>query len=192
MSFTKVVVEIEGVSPYSQSLRIPSAPRGKYDEHEEANWLKKAHINSKGFLCIPAAGVATGLASAVRLRGTKVKGNARTSLSTLFRGGVMVEGDLIPTSVKSKDVRGEWIDSSPQGKPGQTGVMRKFPVVDAGWRASFKIAILNSQIPVEDVIQAIHDLGVIVGLGRWRPEKGGKNGRFRVLKHDVVEEESVG
>jgi hypothetical protein len=58
-------------------------------------------------------------------------------------------------------------------------VLRRFPLI-ASWEASFDVFILDPII-TEDVFREMVEIaGMFIGIGRFRPEKGGTNGRFRI------------
>jgi len=48
------------------------------------------------------------------------------------------------------------------------------------WRTTFKVAFNAGVMSAEQVINAFNVAGFGVGVGEWRPEKDGQNGRFHV------------
>ena len=62
-------------------------------------------------------------------------------------------------------------------------VPRAFPVFNR-WQAEFDFLITDNIITEAIFEETIKAAGVIVGLGRFRAEKGGRNGRFNVTRID--------
>ncbi|HET8721021.1 MAG TPA: hypothetical protein VFM24_03265, partial [Nitrospira sp.] len=58
-------------------------------------------------------------------------------------------------------------------------VYRRFPIL-APWSATFNALILDPEITKELFERMLDVAGKFRGIGRWRPEKGGQNGRFIV------------
>jgi hypothetical protein len=48
------------------------------------------------------------------------------------------------------------------------------------WRATFDIYILDPIITEPVFREMVEIAGMFIGIGRFRPEKGGTNGRFKI------------
>jgi hypothetical protein len=48
------------------------------------------------------------------------------------------------------------------------------------WAATFDVIVLDPIISAEIFEEMLTMAGMFIGIGRFRPEKGGTNGRFRV------------
>lgn len=59
---------------------------------------------------------------------------------------------------------------------------RRFPSMPAPWSATFDVYILDPIITEQIFREMIELAGIFVGIGQFRPEKGGHNGRFRIEK----------
>ena len=55
---------------------------------------------------------------------------------------------------------------------------RHSPVVDTGWLMTFDVYILDPIITEAIFREMVEIAGMFIGIGRFRPEKGGTNGRF--------------
>jgi hypothetical protein len=62
-------------------------------------------------------------------------------------------------------------------------VKRTFPVVPK-WEGAVVFAILDETITRTVFEEHIKAVGMLVGVGRFRPENGGMNGRFEVVSID--------
>jgi hypothetical protein len=60
-------------------------------------------------------------------------------------------------------------------------VPRRFPIVNE-WQATFDVYILDPIITQDVFTEMVEIAGMFIGIGRFRPEKGGTNGRFRIEK----------
>lgn len=49
-----------------------------------------------------------------------------------------------------------------------------------GWAAEITAEIDPSMLNEQDVVNLVNRAGFSVGIGEWRPEKGGENGRFEL------------
>ena len=56
------------------------------------------------------------------------------------------------------------------------------------WRATINVSFNRAMISPEQIINAFEAGGFGVGIGEWRPEKGGSNGRFKVVTDSSTEE----
>tara|TARA_B100001250_G_scaffold399819_1_gene409622 strand:- start:48 stop:695 length:648 start_codon:yes stop_codon:yes gene_type:complete len=56
------------------------------------------------------------------------------------------------------------------------------------WGAIFKISVDISKLSIQDVITLTDNAGFSVGIGDWRPERGGEFGRFTVDTSVPVEQ----
>ena len=58
-----------------------------------------------------------------------------------------------------------------------------------GWRVKVSAQIDSSLLTVQNVIDLTNRAGFSVGIGEWRPEKGGEFGRFEVDTSQPIEQE---
>jgi hypothetical protein len=191
----EIVAEIRGMTPYSQSRQFEKTgafekkSKESDDAYEARTWRGKMHVTEDGFVKIPADGIKQCIVRAARDWGQKIKGRGNKTWGALFEGGVMV-GRSPVLNVKAEDVECESFMCDAQGNKGDRSskrVRRSFPMIPAGWTAEVVITILNDDIQLEIVEQVLSKAGLIVGLGRYRPGKGGNNGMFVVT--DFAERE---
>ena len=173
---------LEGISPYSQS-RYHDTPRLNDKETPEAfdrrTWREHAHYDPQTReVYIPAMSVKFAVAEAARRLAIKKKGQQTYTKNML--SGILVPAN-IPLGVKVDDLKEERFFANLDGiRGGQKRGMRGYPIVPAGWRATAEIMILDEAIPEEIVERCLAEAGNLIGIGRFRPEKGGFLGRFVV------------
>lgn len=179
---------IEGFSYYSQSRRLPdSGPLAKkedesWDDYEERVWKDKMHITKDGYVELPAMAIKQAIDKAAADAGEKIKGRGNKTWGKIFTGGVMVLED-VKLNVKATDVEHKTFSCDPGGAKADDArrrVNRTFPMIPPGWKGKVKILVSNASIPADKVELYLRNAGVSVGVGRFRPSKGGNNGMFHV------------
>jgi hypothetical protein len=58
-------------------------------------------------------------------------------------------------------------------------VPRRFPIIPE-WETTFDVFILDPIITEDVFREMVQIAGMFIGIGRFRPEKGGTNGRFTI------------
>ena len=175
-------VEIEGVSTYSQSKMYTPAPQRKQaSEYEKETWRERCHVNDEGFIFIPPMAFKNALWEAARYLQIKVPGmRGKTYIDFFVRGLLVMDPIVLPT--KKADVEGEWLFVPSDGRRGGGSRVQKcFPIIKQ-WGGELKVYVLDERITPEVFKEHIVAAGQFVGIGRFRPERGGFNGRFRVRK----------
>ena len=80
------------------------------------------------------------------------------------------------------------VDSRPVTIPSTKGkIMRHRPRFD-DWKANFDIMVNDDLLAIESVHLLLNEAGITVGIGDYRPAKGGPFGCFRVTKFEVVDD----
>jgi hypothetical protein len=171
-------VNILGLGIYSQS-RAHEAPKKNGESHEDYDkrtW--KEHLHTKdGIVIIPETAIIQCIHSGVRYLGEKKKGMA--TWTKHFEGGIAMFEPAI-TNIQVKDVTYEDIYSNADGVRGSgKRVYRRFPIM-APWSAKFSVTVLDPEITEDVFVRHLEVAGKYRGIGRWRPEKGGQNGRFAI------------
>jgi hypothetical protein len=187
----QVKVHLESIpgSPYSQSGKhdTPFLDRESHEDHDLRTWRNKCTTNKEGQVCIPAMGLKQALDSAAYKLGEKVPGRRGAMFKSFFASGFFCDHD-VPISngapIKASEAEGITIWAHTSGKRG-TGsrVRRKFPIFQK-WQGIAEFTILDDVITPEVFERHVKGAGMIVGIGRFRPEVGGTNGRFRATKFE--------
>jgi hypothetical protein len=61
-------------------------------------------------------------------------------------------------------------------------VPRRFPSIPAGWTTTFDVYILDPIITEQIFTEMLELAGMFIGIGQFRPQNGGTNGRFKIEK----------
>lgn len=176
-------IGLKSITPYSQSRlhESPKFEKEKPDEYEARTWKEKGTFNEAGEVCIPAMALKMSIDEAVKRLGLQVPGRGKTTYSKFFVAGQICESD-VPIGVHKDDVQPIKIWANADGVRGSgKRVKRIFPVYPK-WSGTARFAILDESIPKDIFERAVIEAGRLIGIGRFRPEKGGFNGRFAVEK----------
>lgn len=186
MGIRTAVVTIEGIAPLSQSNFFSSEKRKdeSHEEFEKRAWPERMHVNADGFVYVPGRAFKYAIDEAQKRRGTKTgKGGGKETFTKFFQAGVDVAGDLT-LKTKASSVKPIPIMASARGQKGKdagTRVRRLIPTI-AKWGGVLEIIVLDDTIPADELEKTLDDAGLFVGVGQFRPENQGSNGRFVVKK----------
>jgi len=181
-----VVVQIEGTSKYSSSRAHITDHLDKegHDDFEKRTWREKCHYDAAGSIFIPPMAFKQALDKAASRLGMKIPGKRNATYTKHFLAGVLCI-DPAPLGIRKDLVPGEWVYCNADGVRGSgKRVWRCFPVVEPGWQAAVEFKILDDTITREIFEEHMKEAGSLVGVGRFRPERGGYYGRFKVLEYD--------
>ena len=187
MQFTVATITIEGQSPLSHS-RQHDEPRLEGESHEDYDkrtWMHKlntATVNGKPTVIIPAHGMHQAIIAAAKYSKRQIPGQGKATWTAKFTSGIaLIDNPVL--NIDPGTVPNIAISANADGIRGSgKRVMRRFPMIAPGWKTTFDVHILDPII-TESIFREMIDLaGMFIGIGRFRPEKGGQNGRFLVTK----------
>ena len=185
MTPSVATLTIVGISPYSQS-RMHDEPKldgEAADAHDLRTWRHKMNVdtrNGKTLVVIPAHGVQQTLAAAAKYSKRQIPGQGKATWTAKFSAGIGIFEDPA-TDVLAKNVRMIAISANADGIRGSgKRVIRRFPIVPPGWQSVFDVHILDPIITEAVFREMVALAGMFIGIGRFRPEKGGTNGRFNI------------
>lgn len=176
------ICSLASLSPYNQSRQHFTAKLDKETpaDWEERTWREKAHYDENGEAYIPPMAFKSCISSAAAMLDMKIPGKGNAKYNKHFVAGIMVT-DLLRLGVKREEVKAQWLSLDPQGRKGGMGVLRGFPHF-AKWQGVIRVHILDDTIPKDIFERVIREAGNFVGIGQFRPQKGGYYGRFEVTE----------
>ena len=185
----EVTFSLKSLAPYSPSRRtdsdFPKEVKEKPADYEERTWREKAHWNAKGQFYIPSIQFLKALQSTASYLSEKIPGKGQSTWSKNFRAGITCfseEGIVCPEYTR-KNVPEIRVHCDAQGMKGGKGgsqVVRVFPQIPS-WAGELSLVIIDSTISPELLERYLKECGLLNGVGRWRPQNGGLNGRFEVV-----------
>jgi len=181
----KVRVELVSMSAYSQSRKIVSEAGNKEQkaEFEKRVWRERMHCDDSGECFIPPMQFKKSVEIAAKFLRMRIPEKDRSEYGKHFRAGILVTEPLM-LGVSRDDVKGEWLYVSSKGTPGGARrVMKCFPYFPS-WKGIVTFHVLDDTI-TEDVFEKhLIEAGNFVGIGRFRPERGGFYGRYQPKSFD--------
>ncbi len=188
-----VTARLTGVTAYSQSKMVdkevfPELNKEKPDDFDRRMWREKSTYDADGTICIPAMALKMAVDEAIKRLNIGIQGRGKSTYSKFFVAGQICNED-VPLGIHRDKVDGIEIWANSDGVRGSgKRVKRRFPIVHAGWSGIAHFSLLDDIIPAEVFERALIESGRLVGIGRFRPEKGGLLGRYAV--EDFVWSES--
>lgn len=176
-----VEVDLVSTAPYSQS-RMHDAPKindreGK-DAYEQRTWREKCTTDTSGIICIPAMAFKQALDDVAKMLGMQIPGKGKSTYTKHFKAGVICESD-VSIGLHKDDVPSVTINANADGVRGSgKRVSRTFPVVSE-WKGTARFAVLDDTVTKEVFEKHLIEAGRFIGVGRFRPQNGGLNGRFK-------------
>ena len=173
-----VAVTIKGVTPLLMH-RFPMAGADDTSKSRTGvpDWKAEAEValyrDEKGIIYQPASHIEGALKQASKT--LKVPGKRGATYSKLVGSALSVVPDAIPHKIQ------DWHTDARPVVIQRARIIRYRPVFDK-WELAFEILIADDQLPAEVVKQAIDHAGQYVGIGDFRPGKGGKFGKFIVTE----------
>lgn len=137
-----------------------------------------------GELYMPGAAISRMLREAGG--GHKMRGS-RKSLKYIVPAAIMVTDEFLPLihPETNKPLKDFEVDSRPVTIPATKGrIMRHRPRLDK-WRARFKLVVHDDVLAVDTIHTLMTEGGARIGVGDYRPEKGGPFGVFQVTRWEV-------
>lgn len=176
-----VITELKSISPYSQSkhYETPKLEKEQSADYERRTWRDRCHANEEGYIFIPPMAFKKCIAEAGSFLQEKIPGRGKSNYTKHFKAGILVMDPLV-LPIKKDDVEGEWLFVPSDGKPGgSTRVSKCFPLIHE-WQGKVTFYVLDETI-TEDVFKRhLVEAGNFIGVGRFRPARGGFYGRFVV------------
>ena len=179
------IATLKSEAPYSQSRsyshEIERLNAETADAYEKRTWRNKCHAWTDGKIYIPPMAFKMGLDAAFKSLGRQIPGKGKSTYTKYSVAGILCTVP-IHLPMTSEDVACDMIYANSDGVRGSgKRVWRMFPRIDS-WRADVEFSVLADQITKEIFEEHLAYAGAFVGIGRFRPEKGGFYGRFSVEK----------
>lgn len=176
-------VTMRSVSTFGFSRFYDDPPKEKkegHDEYEKRTWRERCHYDpATGQLFIPAMMFKKSITAAAKLLKHKIPGKGNSTYIKHFEAGILVT-EPVDLPEKKDTVPGYTTMCSANGVPGGGKRVKKtFPMV-TNWKGQVTYYVLDDTI-TEDVFEEhVKEAGQLVGIGYFRPERGGYWGRYMV------------
>lgn len=173
------ICRIKSLSAYSSSRahETPKLDREISDAYEKRTWREKAHVDS-GRIYIPPMAFKMGLDRAAKMLGEQIPGKGKATYTKFFESGVLCTQPVFIADAVEMECERVYANADGVRGSGKR-VWRLFPRIN-NWTAEVCFEVLAGEITKEVFERHLKQAGLFVGVGRFRPEKGGFFGRYSV------------
>jgi hypothetical protein len=171
-------VSLKSMSPYSQSRphQEPAYENENPGDYDKRTWQSHLHVEN-GFVVLPGKALYTAICDAAQYSMRKIVGNF--TWTKKFESGIVIfENPSL--GIRPEDVGFIDVYCDSKGKRnGSSRVMRRYPQIPE-WQMTFDIHVIDPIITEDMLSEMIGMAGLYKGIGRYRPENRGTNGRFEL------------
>lgn len=185
MDYITANVTIIGNAALSQSHQHyePSLEGESPDDYDKRTWRSKLNtlmVDGKNTVVIPNMALQWALVDGAKFSKKQIEGYGRSTWTQRFQSGVSVITPGV-LNVDPDTVNFVTISANVDGRRGSgKRVPRRLPQILPPWEAAFTALILDPMITEEVFIEMLEYAGMFIGVGQFRPQNGGSNGRFDV------------
>ena len=183
-----VTAKLKSISPMGQSKAFSSKKETgeSHDHFEDRCWRERMHVDDNGEISIPPMAIKNCLSDCAKFLSETVAGKGKATYTKHFEAGVMVvePGKL---NIKAKDIQPLRLHVPSDGrKGGTTRVWKNFPCIPK-WECEIEIILLDPLLigNTDKVKEYLEHAGKFIGIGFFRPRRGGYWGRFEVIEFKV-------
>ena len=177
----RAIVTIEGTAPYSASRQHFSdyLEGESHDAYEKRTWREKANYDKDGIVFIPAMAFKQAIDLAAKRLNIPDPDNKRANFTKYFASDTYAE-DNMSIGVHKDEMPPKAINANVDGVRGSgKRVQRIFPQTPT-WGGTIPFIVMEEKITPDIFKRVFESAGRSIGVGQFRPEKGGVNGRFIV------------
>lgn len=178
--------QLKSTAAYSQSKKVdedifPKLPKEGHDDYDKRLWREKStFVGDTDQVAIPAMGLKMSVDEACKRLGLKIPGRKSSTYAKNFVAGQLCMEDVaLGIDKKALQFIDIWANADGVRGSGKR-VKRRFPFI-LQWEGTAQFALLDEIIPKDVFEKCLTEAGRLIGIGRFRPEKGGLNGRFEVV-----------
>lgn len=177
-------VTLQGITPLSHSRQHdePKLDGENHDAYDARTWRSKLNVatrDGKRTVIIPAHGMHQAIIAAAKYSKRQIPGQGKATWTAKFTAGIALLDDPA-LNIDPETVASVTISANADGIRGSgKRVLRRFPVIPE-WQTTFDVYVLDPIITEAVFREMVEIAGMFVGIGRFRPEKGGTNGRFKI------------
>lgn len=180
-------VHLESVSAYSQSAYydVPKLDKELPKDYEARTWRERMHVTDDGNVFIPPMSFKNCLAEAAKYLSIKIPGKRNATYTKHFLSGILVT-DMLVLPERKDEVKGEWLFVPSDGKTGGgSRVLKCFPLIPK-WQGDMVFYVMDETITKDPFVDTLQAAGTFIGVGRFRPQRGGYYGRFKMTEIDWI------
>lgn len=181
---------------FGKPVTTARAKNQKHDVFEEQTWRERMHVDSEGYLYIPANMAKNTIVEAPKFTSEVGPTGPRSTWTKHVESGLLFDDNLVLTNGDGKKIHKDRIQPlrlfvpSDGKRGGGKRVWKNFPVVQPPWFASGSVSVLDSYLAAEPdrIREFLKIAGYLIGFGIHRPRNNGTFGRFEVMSFDHLGE----
>jgi hypothetical protein len=159
-------------------IQTEKNPKELPKDFELRCWRDRIHRNKEGWVIIPPMMIVKSIQSAASYLGMKIPGKRNATYTKHFLAGIRCNETMV-LPIKYDEVPGEWFLVPSDGKSGGGSRVEKcFPVIDE-WEGALTMYITDDLITRDVFEYHVKTAGQLIGIGRFRPARGGYYGCFK-------------
>lgn len=178
----RAIVTIRGTAPLSQSRQhyTDKLDGESHEDYDKRTWREKCnHDAATGQAYVPAMAFKQALDAAAKRLAIPDPDNRRSTLTKYFVSSVICENNLF-LGMHKDEMPSITISANVDGVRGSgKRVPRIFPQVSE-WGGKTSFLIMEPKVKAEIFEKVLETAARSIGVGQFRPEKGGLNGRFEI------------
>lgn len=179
----RATATIKGVAPLSCSRqhRTEFLDGESHEDYDQRTWREKANHDVDGIVFVPAMAFKQAMDTAAKRMDIKDPDNKRANFTKYFVSDVICEANL-SIGIHKDQMPSITINANVDGVRGSgKRVARTFPQTQT-WAGTTSFIIMEEKIKPEIFERVLTTAGRSIGVGQFRPERGGLNGRFEVIE----------
>lgn len=179
----RATVKIKGMAPLSCSRqhRSPFQDGESHEDYDARTWREKANYDANGHVFVPAMAFKQAMDLAAKRLAIPDPDNKRANFTKYFVSDVICEQNC-NIGIHKDEMPAVTINANVDGVRGSgKRVPRTFPQTQ-NWGGDISFLIMEEKIKPEHFEKVLTMAGRSIGVGQFRPEKGGLNGRFEIVK----------
>jgi hypothetical protein len=106
--------------------------------------------------------------------------NKKAKFTKYFVSDVMCE-ESMPTGVKKSEMKPQHINADVKGKRGGSSRVPRIVPQTWEWGGVVGFVVMEEKIKPEIFEKVLKAMGRSIGVGQFRPQNGGLNGRFEIV-----------
>jgi hypothetical protein len=175
----RAIAKLHSIAALTQSKQhtTPKEDGESHDAFELRTWREKGHFDGNDTMFIPAMAFKQAADAAAKRLAIPDPDNKRSTLTKFFVSDVICEAN-VSIGIKKNDVSPVTISANVDGVRGSgKRVPRTFPQVE-DWHGTAVFLVMEEKITQKIFERVLTTAGQSIGVGQFRPENGGLNGRF--------------
>lgn len=184
-ALTEVRTTIVGMAPMTHSHQhlTPKIDGESAEDYDIRTWRLKLNtkdVDGQQRIIIPLAAMHQCIVAAAKYTKRQIPGQGKATWTAKMTSGILIENDPV-VDVMPDEVTMLTISAHANGIRGPgPRVPRRFPQIRPGWKSTFLTYILDPIITQDVFAEMLEAAGLYIGLGQYRPQNIGHNGRFKV------------